>query len=125
MTGLRENSLEALTREIGERLYRDAVRSRPALFGAHGVRRALLERALADGRLRHALFQFVDVLPQLTDSASIAAHFRSYLGEHRLGGAWGRLFALGNHAALAWAVRASVTRTARLFLAEEKPQAVK
>ncbi|MBI4205913.1 MAG: bifunctional proline dehydrogenase/L-glutamate gamma-semialdehyde dehydrogenase [Betaproteobacteria bacterium] len=120
-----EVRLEPLVGEIGRRLYRDAARSRPALFGARGVRGALLAHALADERLRNALFQFIDVLPQLEASDSIAAHFRSYLAGHRLAGPWGRLLRLGNHPVAAWAVRAAVMRTARLFLVEEKPATVK
>jgi RHH-type transcriptional regulator, proline utilization regulon repressor / proline dehydrogenase / delta 1-pyrroline-5-carboxylate dehydrogenase len=121
----REQSLETLIGEIGSRLYRDAARSRPPFFSARGVRGAALEHALADERLRNALFQFIDVLPQLESSGSIAAHFRSYLDGHRLGGVWGRLLKLGSHPAAAWAVRMGVARTARLFLVEENPAAVK
>jgi RHH-type transcriptional regulator, proline utilization regulon repressor / proline dehydrogenase / delta 1-pyrroline-5-carboxylate dehydrogenase len=121
----KEASLEAGIAEIGARLYADAVRSRPPLFGARGMRGALLESALADAGLRNALFHFVDVLPQLESAEQIAAHFRSYLGGRELGGVWGRLLKLGCSPALAWAVRASVARTARLFLVEETPAAVK
>jgi RHH-type proline utilization regulon transcriptional repressor/proline dehydrogenase/delta 1-pyrroline-5-carboxylate dehydrogenase len=118
-----DQPLELLIGEIGSRFYRDAARSRPPFFS--GVRGALLERALADERLRNALFQFVDVLPQLETSGAIAAHFRSYLDGHRLGGVWGRLLKLGSHPAVAWAVRMGVARTARLFLVEEKAAEVK
>lgn len=120
-----ESALEPLIRDIGSRLYREAVRSRPALFGARGVRGALLRQALADDGLRTALFQFVDVLPQLDHAGAIADHFKAYLDGHQLAGVWGRLLKFGNHPALAWAVRASVARTARLFLVEESPSAVK
>lgn len=118
------SSLEPLIREIGSQLHRDAMASPPALFRSRSVRGRLLARALADERLRNALFQFIDVLPQLDSSAAIAAHFRAYLDGHDLAGVWGRLLKLGNHPALAWAVRAGVARTARLFLVEEKPAAV-
>jgi RHH-type proline utilization regulon transcriptional repressor/proline dehydrogenase/delta 1-pyrroline-5-carboxylate dehydrogenase len=117
--------LEPLIGDIGRHLYREAARSRPALFGARGMRGALLHRALADERLRTALFQFIDVLPQLDRAAAVAEHFRAYLDGHQLAGVWGRLLKLGNHAALAWAVRASVMRTARLFLVEETEASVK
>lgn len=117
----RASSLEPLIREIGSQLYREATAAAPALFRLRGLRGALLARALADDRLRHALFQFVDVLPQLEDRASIARHFRAYLEGHELAGAWGRLLRLGSHPALAWAVRASVARMARFYLVEEQP----
>ena len=118
-------ALEPLIREIGNQLHRDAVAIPPTLFRSRGVRGALLARALADDNLRQALFQFIDVLPQLENGESVARHFRAYLDGHDLAGAWGRLLKLGNHPALAWAVRASVTRMARLFLVEENPVAVK
>jgi RHH-type proline utilization regulon transcriptional repressor/proline dehydrogenase/delta 1-pyrroline-5-carboxylate dehydrogenase len=117
-------AFESRIGEIGRRLYREAVRSRPAFFGAHGVRGALLQRALADERLRNALFQFIDVLPQLESSESIARHFRAYLKDYPLSGVWGGLLKLGAHPAAAWMVRASVARIARLFLAEENQAAV-
>ncbi|HXF65120.1 MAG TPA: proline dehydrogenase family protein [Burkholderiales bacterium] len=125
MDAPREQELEPLIREVGGRLYRDAVRARPALFGARGVRGALLRQALADEQLRAALFRFIDVLPQLDRAEAIAEHFRAYLDGHRLAGPWGRLLGLGSHPALAWAVRASVVRTARLFLVEESPSEVR
>lgn len=118
-------ALEPLIREIGNQLHRDAVAIPPTLFRSRGVRGALLARALADDKLRHALFQFIDVLPQLENGESVARHFRAYLDGHDLAGAWGRLLKLGNRPALAWAVRASVTRMARLYLVEENPGAVK
>ncbi|MBI2295424.1 MAG: bifunctional proline dehydrogenase/L-glutamate gamma-semialdehyde dehydrogenase [Betaproteobacteria bacterium] len=125
MDAPQQQALEPLIREVGSRLYRGAIQSRPALFGARGVRGALLRRALADEELRTALFQFIDVLPQLDRAGAIADHFKAYLDGHPLAGMWGRLLRLGSHPALAWAVRASVARTARLFLVEESPSAVK
>jgi RHH-type proline utilization regulon transcriptional repressor/proline dehydrogenase/delta 1-pyrroline-5-carboxylate dehydrogenase len=124
MNAPQEPALEPLIRDIGSRLYRDAARSRPALFGARGIRGALLRRALADERLRTALFQFVDVLPQLDGAGAIAEHFQAYLAGHDLAGVWGRLLRLGYHPAAAWAVRVSVARTARLFLVEETQAAL-
>lgn len=124
MAGERGASLEPRIAEIGRRLYREAGRSAPALFGSRGLRGALLRHALADERLRTALFQFIDALPQLEDGDSIARHFRAYLKDHRLSGVWGRLLKLGAHPAAAWMVRASVARTARLFLVEEHRTAV-
>jgi RHH-type transcriptional regulator, proline utilization regulon repressor / proline dehydrogenase / delta 1-pyrroline-5-carboxylate dehydrogenase len=121
---LQDPGLEPLIREIGRRIHREAVRAPPALFGARGVRGALLRHALADERLRTALFQFIDVLPQLDHAGAIAAHYRAYLQGHELAGVWGKLLKLADHPALAWAVRASVARTARLFMVEETEAAV-
>src|SRR5260221_5854094 len=112
--------LESQIRDIGGRLYRDASRRKPALFDSSGLRGRVLQRVLQDPALRSALFQFIDVLPQLERADDIAAHFRSYLDGHALGGTWGKLLELGNHAWAAWAVRASVKRIARLFLVEEQ-----
>jgi len=125
VNGTSEDTLEPLIREIGGQLYRDAVQAPPALFGAGGVRGALLQKALADERMRTALFQFIDVLPQLDGAGEIADHYGAYLQGHELAGMWGRLLKLGSRPALAWAVRANVARTARLFLVEERESPVR
>ena len=78
--------LEARTREIGHRLYHEAGRHKPRLFGSRGLRGYILRQVLADLPLRNALFQFIDTLPQLERGADVAAHFRSYLAGHRLPG---------------------------------------
>src|SRR5688572_562949 len=100
--------LESTVREIGRALYASAATSRPALYRARGVRGALLARALEDDALRRALFQFVDVLPQLDDSTTVARHFNAYLEGRELEGLWGRVLRLGNYPLMAGAVRASV-----------------
>ena len=115
---------ETAVREIGGRLYRDAGRHKPALFDSGGLRGHVLQQVLRDPALRNALFQFIDVLPQLESADDVAAHFRSYLAGQQLGGVWDKLLQLGNHAWSAWAVRASVKRMARLFLVEEQPAAL-
>ncbi|MBI3935469.1 MAG: bifunctional proline dehydrogenase/L-glutamate gamma-semialdehyde dehydrogenase [Betaproteobacteria bacterium] len=125
MTGESESAtLEIMLREIGAEIYDGARRSTPPLFAPRGLRGRVLSRALHDEALRAALFQFVDVLPQLDSAQEIAAHFRAYLAGHQLGGAWGELLALGGHPFAAWAVRNSVKRVARLFLVEETPAAL-
>ena len=116
--------LESEVREIGGRLFREAGRHKPALFDSSGVRGRVLKQVLDDPALRNALFQFIDVLPQLDRAEDVAAHFRSYLAGHELAGAWGELLQLGNHSWAAWAVHASVKRIARLFLVEEQPAAL-
>ena len=111
--------------EFGGRLYRDAGRHKPALFDSRGLRGRVLLQVLQDPALRCALFQFIDVLPQLERAEDVATHFRSYLAGHALGGAWSKLLQAGNHAWAAWAVRNSVKRMARLFLVEEQPAALR
>ncbi|HEV8519928.1 MAG TPA: hypothetical protein VGQ54_15245, partial [Burkholderiales bacterium] len=104
--------LESQIRDIGGRLYRDASRRKPAFFDSSGLRGRMLQQVLQDTTLRSALFQFIDVLPQLEHADDVATHFRSYLAGHELVGAWGKLLKLGNHAWAAWAVRESVKRIA-------------
>ena len=116
--------LETAVQEIGGRLYRDAGRHKPALFDSGGMRGRVLKQVLDDAALRNALFQFIDVLPQLEHADDVATHFRSYLAGQQLGGVWDKLLQLGNRPWSAWAVRASVKRMARLFLVEEQPAAL-
>ena len=118
----RKPDFEGLVHEIGAELLHRAVRARPSLFDARGLRGRALARAIENEELRAALFRFVDTLPQLRTNGEVAAHLRAYLGGHALGGAWGRLAA---SAPLAPAVRASVKRIARNFLVEETPAAIR
>lgn len=121
--GAEVSALEDDIRAIGQRLAA-AARRRNNLFDPASPRGRLFIRALDDPDLRARLFRFVDVLPQLADDADLAEHFRAYLSGHALGGPWGRLLRLGERPALAFAVRHSVRRLARLFLAEESPWAL-
>lgn len=114
---------EERVQEVGARLLA-AARAGGDLFDRATVRGRLLMQALQDARLRTGLFRFVEVLPQLTDDAEVAEHFRAYLDEARVGGLLGRLVALGMRPGLAFAVRRAVARLARLFLIEETPRAL-
>ena len=118
------SGIEAVILEVGAALHADALRSRPEFFRARGLRGAILGRTLEDETLRRALFQFVDVLPELRDATAVARHFSAYLQGRDLGGAWARLAQLGARPFMAWAVRSGVTRTARLFLVEENESAL-
>jgi hypothetical protein len=95
-------SLEPSIQAIGWALYRRTQAHPPALYAGH---RQVLERAVGDDRLR--------------DAAAIAAHFSAYLGHFELGGLFGRALRLGTHAWTAPLLRATVARTARLFMVEE------
>ncbi|HSJ80271.1 MAG TPA: proline dehydrogenase family protein [Thiobacillus sp.] len=108
--------LEPSIQSIGHAL---DLRARAYSPGFYAGRRSVLKRAIADDRLRDALFQFIDVLPQLHDPRMVAAHFRAYLGEFELGGLFGRLLRLGEHAWMAPLLNLTVTRMARLFVVEE------
>jgi RHH-type proline utilization regulon transcriptional repressor/proline dehydrogenase/delta 1-pyrroline-5-carboxylate dehydrogenase len=109
-------SLEPSIQAIGRTLYQRA-RDHPP--GFYAGRRRVLKRAIADTQLRDALFQFIDVLPQLHDPHLIAAHFRAYLGDFELGGMFGRMLRLGEHAWMAPLLQLTVARMARLFMVEE------
>jgi RHH-type proline utilization regulon transcriptional repressor/proline dehydrogenase/delta 1-pyrroline-5-carboxylate dehydrogenase len=109
-------SLEPSIQAIGRTLYQRARDDSPGFYAG---RRRMLKRAIADARLRDALFQFVDVLPQLRDHHMIAAHFRAYLGDFELGGMFGRMLRLGEHAWMAPLLQMTVARMARLFMVEE------
>ncbi|MGA9991665.1 MAG: proline dehydrogenase family protein, partial [Thiobacillaceae bacterium] len=110
---------EALILQTGKRLAHRLGGRRPGLYGSGGLRGRLLARALDDTNLRTRLFRFIDVLPQLADSRAVAGHFRAYLNDCELGGLWGRVLRLGEQPWSAFAVRRSVQRLARQFLAEE------
>ena len=114
-------TLEPSIQAIGRALDRRARASAPGFYAG---RRGFLKHATADPRLRDALFQFVDVLPQLDDTASVAGHFRAYLGDFALGGLFGRLLRLGGETWTAPLLRRAVARMARLYVVEETPAAL-
>jgi RHH-type proline utilization regulon transcriptional repressor/proline dehydrogenase/delta 1-pyrroline-5-carboxylate dehydrogenase len=111
--------LEPLIQDIGRALHRRAREHTPGLYAGRGLRNALLRRAIADERVRAALFLFIEVLPQLRDDRAVAEHFRAYLSGFELGGLFGRLLKLGENVWTAPLVRQAVARMARLFLVEE------
>jgi RHH-type proline utilization regulon transcriptional repressor/proline dehydrogenase/delta 1-pyrroline-5-carboxylate dehydrogenase len=113
--------LESSVQTIGRTLYRRA-RAHPP--GFYAGRRWVLQRAIADARLRDALFQFIDVLPQLRDASLIAAHFRAHLGGFELGGLFGRALRLGGQVWMAPLLRRAVARMARLFMVKEDAAAL-
>jgi RHH-type proline utilization regulon transcriptional repressor/proline dehydrogenase/delta 1-pyrroline-5-carboxylate dehydrogenase len=112
---------ESSIQTIGRTLYQRA-RAHPPVF--YAGRRWALKRAIADARLRDALFQFVDVLPQLRSAPMIAAHFRAYLGNFELGGLFGRALRLGEQIWAAPLLQRAVARMARLFMVEEDAAAL-
>ncbi|MGE5320936.1 MAG: proline dehydrogenase family protein, partial [Hyphomicrobiaceae bacterium] len=110
-------SIEPSIQAIGRTLYARALSHQPGLYA--GRRRRVLHAVIADPRLRDALFQFIDVLPQLRDAHMIATHFRAYLGDFKLGGMFGRMLRLGGQVWMAPLLRLTVARVARLFMVEE------
>jgi RHH-type proline utilization regulon transcriptional repressor/proline dehydrogenase/delta 1-pyrroline-5-carboxylate dehydrogenase len=113
--------LEPSIQALGRTLYQRARVHPPGFYAGY---RRVLKRAIADDRLRDALFQFIDVLPQLRDSQMIAVHFHTYLGGFELGGMFGRALRLAEHAWMAPLVKLTVARMARLFMVEENAAAL-
>lgn len=113
--------LEPSIQAIGRTLYQRARTHPPGFYAGY---RRVLKRAIADDRLRDALFQFIDVLPQLRDARMIAAHFQAYLGGFELGGMFGRALGLAERAWMAPLVKLTVARMARLFMVEENAAAL-
>jgi RHH-type proline utilization regulon transcriptional repressor/proline dehydrogenase/delta 1-pyrroline-5-carboxylate dehydrogenase len=114
-------SLEPSIQAIGRTLYQRARAHPPGFFAG---RRALLRRAIADVRLRDALFQFIDVLPQLDSPDIVATHFRAYLGNFELGGLFGRLLRIGGQVWMAPLLRRAIARMASLYVVEEDAAAL-
>jgi hypothetical protein len=87
----------AALRSTAEALQRTVGATTPTLFDSRHWAGRLLRVMVADEGLRTALFQIVDVLPDLCEPESIAAHMRSYLRPpaERLGGPWRLLPAAG------------------------------
>jgi RHH-type proline utilization regulon transcriptional repressor/proline dehydrogenase/delta 1-pyrroline-5-carboxylate dehydrogenase len=111
------DDFEVAVRAIGHSLFAAGAGRRQRLF--RGLRGALLERTVADGRLRDGLFRLVDVLPQLNGAAEVAEHLHAYLAAVPRSGWEGLLFRLAARPGLAWMVRGMVHRLARDFMAEE------
>ncbi len=111
--------LEDAVQNIGRKIHEATQGAPPSLFEFSGVRGRLLAAAMRDDAMRSALFQFVDVLPNLDSPEAIARHFRAYFHGRALAGPWGKLLEAGEHPWAAWAVKRSVSRLARQFLAEE------
>jgi RHH-type proline utilization regulon transcriptional repressor/proline dehydrogenase/delta 1-pyrroline-5-carboxylate dehydrogenase len=108
---------EVAVRAIGHSLFAAGAARRPRLF--RGLRGALLDRTIADGRLRDGVFRLVDVLPQLNGAGEVAEHLRAYLAAVPRPGWEGWLLRFVARPSLAWMVRRMVHRLARDFMAEE------
>lgn len=108
---------EAEVCAAGRELFALAASRQPRFY--RGLNGKLLVRAMADDGLRNALFQFVDVLPQLADSRQVASHLRAYLAEAAVLGLTGWLLRMAARPSLAWAVRRQSKRLAHHFLADE------
>jgi len=111
------SDFETEVQAIGRALHARCAKRQPWLY--RGLGGALLEQSMTDTRLGDALFQLVDVLPQLHDNTEVAAHLRAYLADLPLNGWTGKLLDLAARPRLAWSARRFVQRLARHFMAEE------
>ena len=113
---------ETEVQDIGHRLYARAARRIPSLY--RGFAGAMIRQTMDDERLRTALFQFVDTLPQLHGSTDIARHLAAYLAGVPRSGWQGRMLGLAARPTFAWTVGLFCRRLARQFLAEESEAGV-
>ncbi|MDD5250682.1 MAG: proline dehydrogenase family protein [Rhodocyclaceae bacterium] len=115
-----DNDFETEVQAIGGRLRRLAGAQAPVAY--RGVAGWMLKGAMADAALRNALFQFVDVLPQLAAPGDVADHLAAYL--RGLPGVRPALLRWCARRRLAFVARLAVARLAHLFLVAETEAAV-
>lgn len=124
--------VETLTRRLGSELFARVSGVGPIPFTPTWWDDRLMDWTMGNEAMKVQLFRFVDVLPQLDTSASIARHLKEYF--HEAGEAlpgWLRLgtWLLPQGGPIAWLVakvaRLSASRLARKFIAGENvPQAL-
>src|SRR3954447_22650951 len=73
-----EDAFEHRTREIGRDLFA-RIRRRAAMAPEGVLDQLMMRLGMFDEQLKAQLFRFVDVLPVLTDPASINRHLREYM----------------------------------------------
>src|SRR5438552_2217220 len=118
------SDLDTLTRAYGRDVFARLSRSGPPLFSPAWFDDLLMGWSMADEAVKVQLFRFVDALPLLKTSESIARHLREYFEviRPRLPG-WMRfgLRLMPEHGPggqlLAWSARVNARRLARRFIA--------
>jgi RHH-type proline utilization regulon transcriptional repressor/proline dehydrogenase/delta 1-pyrroline-5-carboxylate dehydrogenase len=115
-----ESGFESEVQAIGAELRRAAGSGVPAVY--RGMVGWLLKGAMDDDALRDALFQFVDVLPQLATRRDVATHLAAYLDG--LDGTRPALLRLAARPSLAAFATLGVRMLARQFLVDETPAAI-
>jgi RHH-type proline utilization regulon transcriptional repressor/proline dehydrogenase/delta 1-pyrroline-5-carboxylate dehydrogenase len=115
-----DRGFESEVQAAGAELRRRAGTGVPAIY--RGVAGWLMKGAMADPVLREALFQFVDVLPQLSTRQEVAEHLSAYL--RGLSGSRPALLRLAARPSLAAFATLGVRRLAQNFLVVEDPAAL-
>jgi RHH-type proline utilization regulon transcriptional repressor/proline dehydrogenase/delta 1-pyrroline-5-carboxylate dehydrogenase len=113
--------LERRTRQYGREIFARLERQGPLLFTPGWVDDQMMNATMSQEALKVQLFRFIDALPLLKDSGTIAGHLREYLGDRSLPGwtRWlGRRLPSTGFAGrlLARAARANATHLARRFI---------
>jgi RHH-type proline utilization regulon transcriptional repressor/proline dehydrogenase/delta 1-pyrroline-5-carboxylate dehydrogenase len=79
----RNDSIEARTQQIGHDLWAQLARRKPSVFERRWWLDHILEWAMQDESIKVQMFRFVDVLPMLRSSASVARHLQEYFDDVR------------------------------------------
>src|SRR5207247_2343868 len=75
------SAIEALTRAYGRDLFARLDHSGPVIFTRAWIDDLLMGWSMADEAIKIQLFRFIDALPLLKSSESIAQHLREYFAE--------------------------------------------
>lgn len=78
------DQIEAATLKIGSELWRQLDRRKPTLFERRWWLDHILEWAMQDESVKVQMFRFVDALPMLRSSRSVARHLQEYFDEVRM-----------------------------------------
>jgi RHH-type proline utilization regulon transcriptional repressor/proline dehydrogenase/delta 1-pyrroline-5-carboxylate dehydrogenase len=118
---------ELQIQQLARSLYHQAAEHKPSIFDPQDWLGKMIEWSLDDESLRVALFRFVDVLPSLDSAADIGRHLEEYFAkvDHAFGGLVFLAQALHAGWLLAPVARQNVTRLARRFIVDEKPDALR
>ena len=77
------NRVETATQRIGRELWEQLDRRKPTVFERRWWLDHILEWAMQDESIKVQMFRFVDVLPMLKSSDSVAQHLQEYFDEVR------------------------------------------
>jgi RHH-type proline utilization regulon transcriptional repressor/proline dehydrogenase/delta 1-pyrroline-5-carboxylate dehydrogenase len=75
--------IERTTRQVGRDLFERSSRSQPSVFERRWWDDRIMAWAMQDESVKVQMFRFVDVLPMLSDSASVTRHLHEYFHDVR------------------------------------------